>query len=551
MPPAAVRLLLSTVAAATLLAGCGSSNSSDPNTYAPSPDWRDQVIYFIVTDRFADGDTSNDDQGFSENDPSDPAKFSGGDLTGIDQKLDYIQSLGATAVWVTPPVANQWWDPLTNAGGYDGYRARNFQYLDEHMGTTDIYKTLAIDLHKRGMYLVQDIVTNNTGNFFTYDPSAWDPTDPTKGYTANTQSVPVTQPTQAPFNEDDPTVAQAVTDGIYHWTPVISDASDPTQLLTYQLDDLDDIATESSTVRRIMGASYSFWIRAAGVDAFGVSALQYVEHSFWNEFVHSSDGILVTARVTKKDDFYTFGEPVGLADADAVSYLGSSSAPELRSLVNYPLRDSIWGVLGQGRPTSDLTDRLQSQQHVYPDVNRLATLVDDRDGGRFLAQSTSARAQEAYLLLLTLPGVPVIYYGAEQGLTETRASMFAAGWGSGGTDHFDTSGAMFGLVSGAIALRKAHPALTRGSLTVLADDASGPGLFAFRRDEGGETVVALFNTSDADLSGSAVDTGLAPGTVLKVAFTLGTSDRTDLTVDAAGKVTVDLPGDAAVVCTTP
>ncbi len=551
MPHAAVRPVLSTIAAAALLAGCGSSNSSDPNTYMPSPDWRDQVIYFVVTDRFADGDTSNDDQGLGETDPSDPAKFSGGDLTGIDLKLDYIQGLGATAVWVTPPLANQWWDPLTNAGGYDGYRARNFQFLDEHMGSVDTYKSLAIDLHKRGMYLVQDIVTNNTGNFFTYDPAAWDPSDPTKGYTANAQSVPVTTPTQIPFDEDDPTVAQAVTDGIYHWTPVLSDPSDPTQMLTYQLDDLDDLATENPTVRKILGASYSFWIRAAGVDAFGVSAPQYVEHSFWNEFVHSSDGILVTARVTKKQDFYTFGEPVGLDDTGAVSYLGSSSTPELRSLVNYPLRDAIWGVLGQGRPTRDLSARLQAQQQLYPDVNRLATLVDDRDGGRLLAQSTSARVQEAYLLLLTLPGVPVIYYGAEQGLTDTRASMFAAGWGSGGIDHFDTSGAMFGLVSGAVAVRKAHQALTRGSLTVLADDASGPGLFAFRRDAGADTVVALFNTSDAPVTASGIDTGLTPGTLLKVAFTLGTSDRTDLTVDAAGKLTLDLPGDAAVVCTTP
>ena len=78
--------------------------------HVPSPDWRDQVIYFVMTDRFADGDASNNDQRANEYDPKDAAKYSGGDLRGLMQKLDYEQGLGATAVWITPPVANRWWD---------------------------------------------------------------------------------------------------------------------------------------------------------------------------------------------------------------------------------------------------------------------------------------------------------------------------------------------------------------------------------------------------------------------------------------------------------
>ena len=72
-----------------------------------SPDWRDQVIYFLMIDRFNDGDPSNNDQGANEYDPTSDAKFSGGDLAGVEQKLDYIQGLGASAVWITPPVANR------------------------------------------------------------------------------------------------------------------------------------------------------------------------------------------------------------------------------------------------------------------------------------------------------------------------------------------------------------------------------------------------------------------------------------------------------------
>ena len=100
------------------LSACG-SDKSDPQeppapevigSHVPSPDWRDQIIYFLMIDRFNDGDRANNDQGTGEYDPRSEKKFSGGDLAGVEQKIDYIQGLGATAVWTTPPVANQWWD---------------------------------------------------------------------------------------------------------------------------------------------------------------------------------------------------------------------------------------------------------------------------------------------------------------------------------------------------------------------------------------------------------------------------------------------------------
>ncbi|MFM8736541.1 MAG: alpha-amylase family glycosyl hydrolase, partial [Betaproteobacteria bacterium] len=80
--------------------------ASSLKLHVPSPDWRDQVIYFVVTDRFADGNPRNNDQGAGEFDPRQPSRYSGGDLVGLRQRLDYIQGLGATTLWITPPVAN-------------------------------------------------------------------------------------------------------------------------------------------------------------------------------------------------------------------------------------------------------------------------------------------------------------------------------------------------------------------------------------------------------------------------------------------------------------
>ena len=85
--------------------------------HVPAPDWRDQVIYFAMIDRFDDGDPSNDDQHAGEFDPHDGAKYSGGDLRGVERRLGYIEALRATALWITPAVANQWWNPRSHYGG--------------------------------------------------------------------------------------------------------------------------------------------------------------------------------------------------------------------------------------------------------------------------------------------------------------------------------------------------------------------------------------------------------------------------------------------------
>ncbi|MGZ6035176.1 MAG: alpha-amylase family glycosyl hydrolase, partial [Myxococcaceae bacterium] len=221
--------------------GCSSSSSQpppqQPKLHVPSPPWEEQVVYFVMTDRFNDGDKSNDDLGKGEFDQTDGDKYSGGDLKGIIDKLDYIQGMGATAVWITPPVANMWWDPLQQSGGYHGYWARHLKKLDEHVGTLDTYKALSDALHQRGMYLIQDVVPNHMGNFFTYSPS-YDPADPTKNVVMNTQAVPTSKPEQPPFDQDDPRDPAQRAAGTYHWTPVITDYFDANQELNYQVSDL-------------------------------------------------------------------------------------------------------------------------------------------------------------------------------------------------------------------------------------------------------------------------------------------------------------------------
>src|SRR5688572_2144859 len=149
-------LTISTAAALGLAQpACGDDEGGGGDTtpelllHVPSPNWADQVIYFVMLDRFADGDPSNNDQGAGEFDPTVNSHYSGGDLQGVIDRLDYIQGLGATAVWITPPVANQWWDPLAEFSGYHGYWARNFKEVDAHYGDLETYQALSDALHER------------------------------------------------------------------------------------------------------------------------------------------------------------------------------------------------------------------------------------------------------------------------------------------------------------------------------------------------------------------------------------------------------------------
>src|SRR5690606_8362574 len=120
---------------------------------------------------------------------ADSRRYSGGDLVGLTRRLDYIRGLGATALWITPPVRHQWWDDAVGYGGYHGYWAQHFMEVDPHFGTLDDYRALATGLHARDMRLVQDIVVNHVGNYFSYaaDPFSG---DPVAGWRSNAGAQP-------------------------------------------------------------------------------------------------------------------------------------------------------------------------------------------------------------------------------------------------------------------------------------------------------------------------------------------------------------------------
>ncbi|WP_395787277.1 alpha-amylase family glycosyl hydrolase [Aquimonas sp.] len=515
-----------------------------------SPDWRDQVIYFALIDRFDDGDPGNNDQGAGEFDPADSRRYSGGDLAGLSRRLDYVRGLGATALWITPPVRHQWWDGAVNYGGYHGYWGQHFMQVDPHFGTLDDYRQLARALHGRGMYLVQDIVVNHTGNYMRY-PDAHDPKAPASGFVINTEALPTQAPTQWPFDHNDARDPQQRALDIYHWNPAIRDYANPDQLLNWQMADLDDLNTDNPLVRRALRQSYGYWIREVGVDAFRVDTAFYVAPEYFRDFMHAADaaapGVLAVAKASGREDFLLFGEGFGIdrafEDTQArriETYARDAQGPLLHSMINFPLYGSTLDVFARGRPPAELAHRIESMLAVHADPHRMPSFVDNHDVDRFLATGTQAGLQQALLLTMTLPGIPVIYYGTEQGFRSVRGSMFAGGWGAQGRDHFDTDSALYRYLQRVTALRHAEPALRRGRPRLLAAESAAPGALVYLTEHAGEAVLTAFNSATAASLYGAIDTGLAPGTQLRPLFAIdGTAPS--LQVDTDGRIDLSLP----------
>ena len=533
----------------------------EPPTRPPGApvDWSEQVSSVILTDRFNDGDPSNNDQGAGEYDPGDGSRYSGGDLQGIVDRLDYIRDLGATTLWITPPVANQWLVSPNGYSGYHGYWAENFEEVDRHQGDLDTYKALGAGLHDRGMLLVQDIVVNHTGNFFHCEP------DPTGGEdhqcTRNEQSLPVTSPTQPPFDQNDPASAADRAASIYHFTPRISDYSSEHQRYNYALANLDDLDTENPVVVDALKDSYNHWIREVGVDGFRIDTIIYTPRELYADFIHSRDlghrGVKTfAAEVMGKPDFFSFGEAwIGAhpyddsADRRIAEYLEKDGQPLLDSALNFPLQADLQGVFARGRPTRELAYRLETAFRVYPDPNRLLNFIDNHDQERFLASGSDDALKQALGFIFTIPGIPVLYYGTEQGFTLRRGSMFAGGHGSGGVDHFEQGSELYRHVQDLTALRKAHPALRKGALRILADNGAAPGVLAYALAHEEETALVLFNTADHRVLVDGIETGLDAGAELGRLW--GLRADLDLATGAEGRLLAELePRSMAVFSPT-
>lgn len=555
------RCIPAALLALALIGSAGAATTARPPASGPAStpvDWRDQVLYFAMIDRFADGDPSNNNQNAGVFDPADGSKYSGGDLRGITQRLDYIEGLGVTGLWITPPVANQWWDAEARFSGYHGYWASDFSAVDAHFGTLGDYVALGQALDGRRMTLVQDIVVNHMGNFFAYDD--WREGEPAHSWRRTRGSRPMDRPTQWPFSQNDPNDPAQRALSVYHWTPPVRDYTNKVQELTFQMAGLDDLDTSSPVVRRALRKSFGDWITKVGVDGFRVDTAFYVEPDFFPDFQHSDDpeapGVLRVAAAQGNPRFHLFGEGFGIDKPFEDVQMRKIDAYQrveggIPAMIQFPMYGTFGDVFARGHAPAELAWRIERTLAVHADPWRMPTFIDNHDVDRFLAGAGESALKQALLAMLTLPGIPVLYYGTEQGFRAQRDSMFATGFGSGGRDHFDTGHPLYRQIAAMVNLRRAHPALSRARPEILTADGAGPGVVAWAMQgdaEAGSTdgdqLVVMLNTAE-DRRLLDLD-GLPPGARLVPLLALD-GEGPVLQAGADGRVLGELPARAGGV----
>jgi glycosidase len=458
--------------------------------------WQAQSIYQIVTDRFYDGDPSNDDADRNYN-PSRPRGAHGGDFKGLEQKLDYIKALGATAVWISPVVLNA-------KGEYHGYAARDFYKVDPRWGTLKDLQQMVEAAHARGLLVIDDIVVNHGGDLvYSTDPGYGTFRAPPDGYSLSYRDPAKTYPPPFALNAAHPSLTN-----LFHNNGLINNFQDPAEVVLGELAGLDDFRTETPYVRQQMEAIYEYWIQQAGFDGFRVDTVKHVEMGFWKEWCPA---IHAFAAGHGRPNFFMFGEALDGSDPLCGSYTGrqSGGAFALDSVLDYPLYFSVKNVFARasGAPR-EIEDHYRRVERCYdPSARmRLVTFLDNHDQPRFLSKEQAdndwQRLKSALVFLYTGRGIPCLYYGTEQAFNggddpADREDMFAGQFKDGprGVDSFNMTHPLFQWVARLNNFRRLYAPLRVGSQTSLWCETDGPGLFAYARRLDGEEVTVIFNTA--------------------------------------------------------
>ncbi|OIP31105.1 hypothetical protein AUK22_01440 [bacterium CG2_30_54_10] len=398
-------------------------------------DWRSEVLYFVLLDRFCDGDSANDFQV----DEHDPKGFHGGDLKGLQAKLDYLQKLGVTAIWLSPIFRNR---PFKFFGQqpYHGYWIWDFFSVDPRFGTMDDLKALSAEIHRRGMKLVLDFVVNHAD------------------YNA---------PLAAHFPH------------WFHETGNIENWEDQSERETHRIFGLPDFASEKPVVKSLFQAVACHWITVISPDGFRLDAVKHVPVDFWNDFNHR-----ISAR--HGHEFLLLGEMLD-GDPKVIGRVARDGA--FNSLFDYPLYYTLLEVIAGRGDCRKLGTRLYEDRR-YPDPNLMATFLDNHDLDRFLTScgGNRNRYRLALGLLFTLRGIPTLTYGDESGL-EGRVQSDAA---NRGDMRFGADPDLASWVADLAHLRRENPSLAKG---IQINLAMGPNHYAFARILEDEVAVVALNNA--------------------------------------------------------
>ncbi|RKT53097.1 alpha-amylase family glycosyl hydrolase [Saccharothrix australiensis] len=513
-------------------------------------------FYFVLPDRFANGDRGNDhgrsgatDRARTGFDPSDKGFYHGGDLEGLRGKIDYLDGMGVTALWLTPVFRNRWvqGSGADASAGYHGYWTTDYTSLDPHFGTTDDMRRLIRDAHRRGIKVFFDIVANHTADLIEYAEGRYDyvPTDvaPYLDPSGNPVAIaaiagredfprltgpytPVVRGRKAPAWLNDPS--------LYHNRGNSTFSGESAEYGDFA--GLDDLMTEHPAVVAGMKRIFTSWIDTLGIDGYRVDTVKHVNIGFWQAL---APHVREYAAQRGKEDFFVFGE---VFDADPAVTSRYTTTGGIQSALDFPFQAGATAFLS-GRGAERLGEVLVADDR-YTDADSnassLPTFLGNHDLGRvaWAVRHNRPGVGEAELLerlelgnaLMHLwRGNPVVYYGDEQGFAgsggdkparqdmfasetpEYRAEDLVGSDRTGAVDNFSTDHPLYRQLRDLASFVDADPVWRVGNQTLRY--ASGD-VLAFSRVAAAEQVehlvVANAGTSAASVEVPAASAALCP-----------------------------------------
>jgi neopullulanase len=463
------------------------------------------AMYLIMTDRFADGDLSNDPR---PSEREQPRGWHGGDFRGIEEHLDYLQQLGMTTLWTTPVYDN---DGGTQA--YHGYSATDLYSTDPHFGTVADLRHLSDALHRRGMKLVLDTVPNHLG---AMHPWAMDP--PTADWFHGTREHHRIASDKFQAVIDPHATAEQSRDVTEGWFANV----------------LPDLNQENPLVRQYLIQNVIWWVESTGADGLRYDTFPYVGRGFWQALDQELQEHY--PRLTTVGEVFNANPVITSFFAGGVSREGIDTG--LSTPFDFPVYFALRGALSHhdhpatGQSSHDgmwaLEDVLR-EDWLYPHPERLVTFIGNHDTRRFLSQpgASVADLKLAFALLATLRGMPQIYSGDEIAMRggddpENRHD-FPGGFPEDTQSAFSASGRtaeqadVHDWVASLFQFRQHHPGLANGQQQDFFVDSSA---FVFVRTPdlqkgcgagAGEHYLVAMNSSDQprevklELSHTALD----------------------------------------------
>ena len=418
-------------------------------------DWDEAVVYFMMTDRFFDGNESNNTASGADTYGDNPGLYHGGDFAGVTTKLDYLQNLGVNTIWITPIVENIKGVAVTDEGSkdvpynaaYHGYWASDFTKLNPTLGTTEEFETMISEAHKRGMRIMVDIVVNHAG----YG----------------------TESTFADMLRD-----KSVSEGdIKSWQS-----------------GLPDFATENADVRAKLVEWQTAWMKDYGVDYFRVDTVKHVDSTTWAALKNSTTEV--------NPAFKMIGEYYGAGYASNGSTLGSG---QMDADLDFDFNDQATSFVSGNISSVEkfLSARNSALNNTYMTGQFLSSHDEDgfkaslMNGKKYTEDEATSAALVAATLQLTAKGIPVIYYGEEVGLSGLNNYPYQ-------TNRYDMDFSLatednvtYQHYKNLLSIRNAYTdVFTRGSRNVVAS-SDEEGYDVVSRSYGGTTLYVGMNIKDA------------------------------------------------------